>query len=65
MGIDDQKEYTVGMVKYLDGSNKDFTIRHRTFFAESEGKAIRMAQASTWKNPYDEYYIVNEGEDNE
>ncbi len=65
MGIDDQKEYTVGMVKYPSGPNEEFIIRRRTFFAESECKAIRMAQASTWKNPYDEYYIVNDGEDDE
>lgn len=64
MGIDDQKEYVVGMVKYPSGPNEEFIIRRRTFFAESESKAIRMAQASTWKNPYDEYYIVKEDEEN-
>ena len=65
MGIDDQKEYIVGMVKYPGGPNEECIIRRRTFWAESSGKAIRMAQASTWKNPYDDYYIVHEGEDEE
>ena len=52
------KLYTVGMILYKeDGNHEEY---FRKFIAESQAKAIQMAQISACR--YNEYYIVEEEE---
>lgn len=53
--FENYKNYTVGYIRY-----SDMTEHRQHVSAESEGAAIRMIQAATWKFGYDEYYIVED-----
>lgn len=56
--FEDEKLYTVGYVRYIDGEE-----HKRKVWAKSEGEAIRQLQHALWKFQYDEFWIVEDEEE--
>ena len=56
--FEDEKLYTVGYVRYIDGEE-----HKRQVWAKSEGDAIRKLQHALWKFQYDEFWIVEDEDD--